>query len=212
MNGKIQESAGYLKGCSNLETETFKLYDALSKKINQPESSFVLGLAYDSLKCSKTLQGILDYFDIAEIQTLGCKKNLSELTSSITEFSKKIAKTNNVNYEMTCQLLKELSALEDQLSEVYTNYAESTMMIVLAEEFSPLLIDTNYFKKIFEAFKMEKQKHKETILDVIYSVETKEAERFRNAAPHVKYQNPDSWIRDSSMHSFANPPASPQPQ
>lgn len=212
MNGKLQESASYLKGCSNLEAETYKLYEALSRKINQPESSFLLGLAYDSLKCAKTIQGILDYFDQTEIQNLVCKKNLSELTSSVTDFSKKIAKTNNVNYEMTCQLLKELSVLEDNLSDVYTNYAESAMVKVLSEEFSPLIIDCNYFKKIIEVFKEEKQKHKETIMDVIYAVETKEAERFRNTSPHVKYQNPDAWTRDSTIHRFANPPASPQQQ
>ena len=113
---------------------------------------------------------------------------------------------------MTCQLLKELSGLEDQLSEIYTNYAESAMIRTLSEEFSPLVIDSNYFKKIIEAFKQEKQKHKETILDVIYAVETKEAERFRNTSPHVKYQNPDAWTRDSTFHSFANPPTSPQQQ
>jgi hypothetical protein len=212
MNGKLQESASYLKGCSNLEAEIYKLYETLSRKINQPESSFVLGLAYDSLKCAKTLQVILDYFGLSEIQNLVCKKNFSELTSSVTDFPKKIAKTNNVNYEMTCQLLKELSGLEDQLSQIYANYTESAMITVLSEEFSPLVIDCNYFKKIFEAFKLEKQKHKETILDVIYVIETKEAERFRNTSPHVKYQNPDAWTRDSTIHSFANPPAPLQQQ
>ena len=74
------------------------------------------------------------------------KKNLAELTSSITEISKKISKTNNVNYEMTCQLLKELSGLEDHLSENYTNYAESAMIRALSEEFSPLVIDSNIQK------------------------------------------------------------------
>ena len=40
-----------------LKIEAFTLYETLSKKINPPESSFILGLAYDSLKCAKIIQG-----------------------------------------------------------------------------------------------------------------------------------------------------------
>jgi hypothetical protein len=210
MNGKLQESAQYLKCCNNLETETFKLYETLSRKINQPESSFIIGLAYDSLKCAKTIQTILDYFDLTEIQNMNCKKNFVELTSNVTEFSKKITKTNNVNYEMTCEILKELSVLEDQISEVYTNYTESGIIKVLSDEFSTLEINSNNFKKIFETFKEEKQRHKQTILEIIYAIETKEGERLRNATPLVKYQNPEAWIRESTFHNFANEPVSTQ--
>jgi len=138
MNGKLQESALYLKCCNNLETEAFRLYEILSKKINQPESSFILGFAYDSLKCAKTIQAILDYLDLTEIENMTCKKNLKELTSNVSVFSKKIAKTNNVNYEMTCEILKELSNLEDQLSEIYTNYLQSSSIRVISDEFSTL--------------------------------------------------------------------------
>ena len=63
MNTKLQESAVYLKGFNDLELQSFQIYETLSKKINQPESSFLLGLAYDCLKCSKILQGILYHLD-----------------------------------------------------------------------------------------------------------------------------------------------------
>jgi hypothetical protein len=53
MNDKLQESAQYLKNCMIVENEAFKLYETLSKKINQPESSFILGIAYDNLKNTK---------------------------------------------------------------------------------------------------------------------------------------------------------------
>jgi len=212
MNGKLQESIQYLKCLNNLETETFSLYETLSKKINQPESSFILGLAYDSLKCAKTIQKILDSYDPAEIENISCKKNLLELTSTIIEYSKKIAKTNNVNYEMTCEILKQLSTLEDQLIAVYSNYIESPSMRVLSDDFSPLAINTTNFKKIFEFFKEQKHKHKETILEVIYIFEAKEADRLRKATPLVKYQNPDAWIHESAAHNFAETQVSAQQQ
>ena len=66
MNEKLQESVQYLRYCNIIENEAFSLYDALSRKVNQPDSSFVLGLAYDSLKNAKVIQGVLDFFDLAE--------------------------------------------------------------------------------------------------------------------------------------------------
>ena len=206
MNGKLQESATYLKCYNNLENETFKLYETLSKKINQPESSFILGLAYDSLKCAKTIEAILDYLDPSETENMNNKKNFAELSASVSEFSKKIYKTNNINYEMACEILKELDNLENQLIEAYTNYLESPLIKIASDEFSKLSINLNNFKKIFETFVEQKQKHKETILEIIYSFEAKEADRLRSATPLVKYTNPDSWIHESTLHAFSNSP------
>jgi hypothetical protein len=203
MNGKIQESVLYLKCCSDLETETFKVYENLSKKINQPESSFILGIAYDSLKCAKIIQAILDFFDPTEMENMDCKKNLAELTNNASFFNKKISKTNNVNYEMTCELLKELSNHEEQLSRVYTNFVESSLTRI-SDEFSPLVINRENFNKIFQSFADQKQRHKEIILEMIYSFERKEADRLRNATPLVRYKNPDSWIHETYTNPVPN--------
>ena len=107
---------------------------------------------------------------------------------------------------MTCEILKELSTLEDQLGEVYNKYKESTALRILSDEFSTLPINTTNFKKIFENYVDQKQKHKEIILELILAIETKEASRLRNATPLIKYSNPDAWIRESTFHNFANPP------
>ncbi len=206
MNGKLQESTIYLMNCNNLETQTFKLYETLSKKINQPESSFITGLAFDSLKCAKTIQAMLDYFDIAETENVNPKKEFAELTTSVTDFCKKIRKINNVDYETVCESLRELSNLEDQLTSIYTSYAESALMRVLSDEFSKFAINTKNFKKIFENFAAQKQAHKETLLEIIFAFETKEADRLRNATPVVRYKNPDSWIQGSTFNTVPNTP------
>jgi hypothetical protein len=206
MNGKLVESTLYLKSCGNLETETFKLYETLSKKINQPESSFMLGFAYDSLKCAKTIEAILDYFDLAQTENSNLKKEIVELTSNVSDFSKRISKINNVDYETICESLRELSNLEDQISLVYTTYAESSLFRVMSDEFSTLAINTKNFKKIFENFNGQKQAHKEAILEIIYAFETKEADRLRNATPVVRYKNPDSWIRTPTFNPVPTAP------
>jgi hypothetical protein len=204
MNDKLQESAQYLRCCSNLEIEAFKLYETLSKKINQPENSFILGIAYDSLKCAKIIQGILDYFDLPDTENMNCKKNMSELATKMTRFSKRISRTNNLNYEISCEILRELTILEDRLSETYTNYLQSSASKIVADEFSRLAVNLSNFKKIFETFIEQKQKHRETLIEIKYCFEVKESERLKQLAPIVKYPDPDSWIQDSTIHAFPN--------
>src|SRR5208283_2305782 len=143
---KLQESAQSLKCLNNIEIEAFRLYETLSKKINPPESSFILGLAYDSLKVAKIIQGILDYIDLPETENLNCKKNLFELANSISKFNKRLMKTNNVNYEISCEILKELTDMEDQLSAVYISYLQSAALKIVADEFSKLALNLSNFK------------------------------------------------------------------
>lgn len=207
MNEKLQESAQYLKCCTKLELEAFNLYETFSKKINQPENCFIAGFAYDSLKCAKIIQGILEYIDASETEKTNPKKNFAELTDSVSAFTKKIAKINSVDNEVASEILKELVTLEDQLTEAYTDYAQSNAVRVMSDEFSKLQANLNKFKKLFETFAEEKQKHKETIIEIACYFETRETERLRHAAPVVKYQNPDSWILQSSLHSFSTTPA-----
>ena len=168
MNEKLEESAQYLRCCSNIEIEAFRLYEKLSKKINYPESSFILGFAYDSLKCAKITQGLVDNFDLPETENMNCKKNLSALATEISLFSKKLSKINNLNYEIFCEILKELIALEDLIGEAYTNYVQSPATKILADELSKIVtVDLNNFKKIFETFVEQKEKHRETIIEIM---------------------------------------------
>ena len=204
MNEKLQESAQSLKCFNNLETEAFRLYEMLSKKLNPPESSFILSLAYDCMKDAKILQGILDYIDLPALENSNCKKNLAELASNISKFTKRLSKTNNLNYEISCEVLKELTNMEEQLSEVYVNYLQTPAVKIVADEFSKLALNLSNFKKIFENFAEQKQKHRETLIEIIYCFEAKESERLRTMAPTFKYKNPDAWIHESTLHAFTD--------
>jgi hypothetical protein len=202
MNEKVEESAQYLKCCSNIEAETFRLYETLAKKINNPESSFILGFAYDSLKNAKTIQALLEAYDIT--QNGNCKKNLATLTNEVQTFTKIISKINNLDYESLIEVFKELINLEDILSHVYSEFLLTPAPKILAEELSNLVtVDYNNFKKVFENFSQEKEKHRETIIEIIYCFEAKEAEQHKHVQPVVKYQNPDSWITQSTLHAFS---------
>ncbi len=207
MNEKLQESVQYLKCCSRLELEAFNLYGTFSKKINQPENCFILGFAYDSLKCAKIIQSILDYIEAPDIEKTYPKKNFLELINSVSAFTRKVSKINSVDNEVASEILKELVTLEDQLTEAYTEYTQSTAIKTMSDEFSKLEINLDKFKKLFESFADEKQRHKQMIIEITCAFDTRETERLRHAAPVVKYKNPDSWILESSLHSFSTTPA-----
>ena len=207
MNDKLRESLQYLKQCSNIENEAFKLYETLSKKVNQPESSLILGIAYNSLKNAKIIQGILDCLDLTEIENKNVRKELSELCTEINMLENKISKINNLGYLVSCEMLKESISLETLLSKIYTIYLESNLARVIVDELSKTgTVSLDSFKKVFEYFIEEKGKDKETITESIYILEAKEKENRRQITPIIKYQNPDSWIHESTIHSFSSIP------
>ena len=207
MNEKLQESAQNIKCFISIETEAFRIYEAVSKKINQPESSFVLGLAYDSLKCSKILQEILNHLDVSEIDNGFCRKEVTELVAEISTFSKIISKLNNLNPLLTSEILSELINMEDLINDIYTNYLQSSTTKFVADEFSKLIPQSsNNFKKVFDSFVEQKEKHREILIEVLYSLEAKESERARHVTPIVKYQNPDAWYHESTIHAFTKIP------
>jgi len=207
MNDKLQESLQYLKQCSNLESETFKLYETLSKKLNQPESGYIIGNAYNSLKNAKIIQGILNCFDLTEVENKPVKKELAELTAETVLLEKKISKINSLEYLITCEMLKEAINLENLLIQTYTKFLESNSAKVTATELAKMgTLTFDSFKKLFEYIKEEKAKNKEAIVESLYILEFKVKENQKQITPIVKYQNPDAWIHESTIHSFADTP------
>jgi hypothetical protein len=208
MSDKLKESLEYLRCCTALENESFRLFETISKKINQPESSYILGIASDSLKNARIIQGILESFDLPEQDNKTAIKELSELASEIMLLEKKISKINNLEYLISCEMLKESMKLADLLSEVYTSYLKSSLVRLIVDELSKTgLISLPNFKKIFEHFIEEKGKHKEIITETMYILEVKETETRRQITPIIKYQNPEQWIHESTIHSFSTPTA-----
>jgi hypothetical protein len=203
-NEKLQEYAKYLRCCSNLELESFGLYRLLSSKMNNPESSFVLSIAYDSLKNSKIVQSLLEALDQSKAENKNCGKNLSKLFEEIQEFSKYLSKIRNIENDRLCEILKELVNLEELLGLVYTNFQQSTGPQLITDELSKsATTDLNNFKKIFDSFVENKTKHRETLVEIIYYFETRETTKTKYLTPTVKYQNPDAWINQTSLHVFS---------
>jgi hypothetical protein len=203
-NEKLQGYVGYLHCCSDLEVESFRLYQLLSNKMNNPESSYILGIAYDSLKNAKILQSLLEAFDQTEKTNKDCEKSLAKLFEEIQNFSRSLTKVRNIDSELFIDILQELLNLEDLLSLVYTNFNQSTGPKLITDEMSKLVTtDLGNFKKIFDSFVENKTEHRETITEIIYYIEGRE-KKPKYTSPVVKYQNPDAWIKITSLHAFSN--------
>lgn len=193
---KVQENAKILSCSSNLETEAYQLYRNVSEKMNKPESSLILALAYDSLKTAKILQDLLSSFDLAEKGIKNCKKNRLKLWEKIHAFSQNVQEMQNINDEAFCQILKELISLEDLLLEGYAEIIKSDAPRILAEKLSEItLTELSAVKKLFESIVEEKQRHRLTLIEVNYTFEKREANKKSLFSPVVKYQNPDAWIQ-----------------
>lgn len=202
LNERLEESAHYIKSCSNIEAETFRLYEALSKKVNYPESAFILSIGYDSLKNSKILEGLIETFDLCTRDDN--RKNLGALFNEVSAFSKKILKINNIDYESLVEIIKELISLEDLLGKAYSNYLESFGPRTMADEMEKLFsVDFDNLKKIFENLIEEKEKHRQTMIEIIYCFESKQKDKLKHLTPTVRYQNPDSWMNQSTLHAFS---------
>ena len=204
-NEKIQTYASYLSSCNEVESETFQLYQLLSRKMNNPESAFIQGMAYDSLKTSKIIQSLLETLGQIDMPNKDCEKNLVKLSEEIKVFIKSLARIRNINNELLIDILKELLNLEDTLSIIYSSFNQSQGPKIITDEMSKLVTaDLDNFKRIFELFVENKAEHRGTISEIIYYFEGREAKRPRYTTPVVKYQNPDAWIKITGQHNFAN--------
>jgi hypothetical protein len=193
---KLQEYIKTLSCCSGLEMETYPMYRNLSKKMNKPESSLILAIAYDNLKTAKIIQDLITNFEANQQGIKNCKRNQQKLWQKINAFSQNIMELQNINDETFIQIFKELVILEDLLIESYTENIKSDASTILADKLSEIVLtEPSTVKKLFESIIEEKHRHRLTLIEVNYIFEKREAKRKPSFSPAVKFQNPDAWIQ-----------------
>ena len=102
----------------------------------------------------------------------------------------------NINDEEFCEIFKGLAELEDLLSDGYCFLQELKIPECLANELgksTPVNLDNlnRVFNRIFE----DKQRNRETLIEIGYCFATKNPMRAKVSAPVVRYQNPDAWSK-----------------
>jgi rubrerythrin len=194
----MKNSTRHLLCCSGLEEETFCLYQCVAKKMNNPElRSLVVNIAYDSMKHSKTIRELLKTVEKTEVTTKNCRKNYSELWKEIAEVSEQVSKMQNVNNEEFYEIFKGLTELEDCLIEEYCYLLEHKIPEGLANELNKLTpINMDNLNKIFDGIIEDKQKHRETLIEIGYCFAAKDSIGAEDSTPTVRYQNPDAWNKE----------------
>ncbi len=192
---KLENSTKYLLCCSGLEEETFRLYQTIVKRMNQPEvCSLILSIGYDSLKHSKVIKELLKTIKKPDFYREECPDPISELWQYIAELYKQITEAESVSDQEFVEIFKALTDFEDCLSESYSKVLHSGVPQILSTELGKLtMVSTENLKRVFEEIIKDKELHREVLVDVGYNFSSKEKLTTDNA-PIVRYKNPDGWI------------------
>ncbi len=192
---KLENSTKYLLCCSGLEEETFRLYQTIVKRMNQPEvCSLILSIGYDSLKHSKVIKELLKTIKKPDFYREECPDPISELWQYIAELYKQITEAESVSDQEFVEIFKALTDFEDCLSESYSKVLHSGVPQILSAELGKLtMVSTENLKRVFEEIIKDKELHREVLVDVGYNFSSKEKLTTDNA-PIVRYKNPDGWI------------------
>ena len=160
-----------------------------------------------SLRQPKVLQNLPSHSRLLRPNRPGKHKNQkrpNRLSSELSTFSKEIQRINCLNYQSSCEVLKELTKIEKLLTDTYSSYAQSSAIKAIAQEVTKYTsVNVDNFAKVFQKIAEEKERHREELVEIIYALEQTEANRLRQITPVIKYQNPDAWIRGSTIQIFS---------
>jgi len=196
-----RSTSKYLLCCSGIEEQTFQLYRTCAKKVKHPEvDALLVGIAYDSLKHSKTLSELAKNIIKLEFDSHDCTGDMAELLDGLYTCTEELQKIEKLDAATFSEILKKLADVEDVLTECYTEVLQPENLEAIALELQELnYVDSYILKSVFEKIIQDKQNHKETLVNLMYFFAKKETEKTQSTAPMVKYRNPDAWNRASGV-------------
>jgi rubrerythrin len=203
LSRRMKNFTRHLLCCSAVEEETFHLYQCVAKRMNNPElRSLVVNISYDSMKHSKTIRELLKTVEKTEINIKKCRKNWSDLWKEIIEVSEQVSKMQTVHDDEFHEIFQGLAQLEDCLIESYCFLLEHKIPESLANELGKLTpINMDNLNKIFDGIIEDKQRHKETLIEIGYCYASKDSIGAEDSTPAVRYQNPDAWHKEQIAQS-----------
>jgi rubrerythrin len=172
-----------------LEKELYQLYSNLSEKVEDVSAKTLFAyIATDSLKHSTILVAIIEEVNGSKAREQDCDENMLYNKKVIKALSKDVAKSEGVSREKLISLIDTLVGFESLLlSEYkkafhleYSGFAEY-------ERDKDQETDLN----IFNLIAGDEERHQRILLAITNLCDKKLS--FRNDAPIVKYQSPDSW-------------------
>jgi rubrerythrin len=172
-----------------LEKELYQLYSSLSEKVEDISAKMLFSyIASDSLKHSTILVAIIEEVNGSKAREQDCDENIMYNRKVIKTLSNDLAKSERVSRDELISLIDTLVGFETLL---FTEYKKAFHL-----EYSGFAeygrdkgheADLNIFNLIVD----DEERHQRILLAITDLCDKKLS--FRNDAPVVKYQSPDSW-------------------
>ncbi len=173
-----------------MERELFELYTKLSLKVEDLSSKTLFAyIASDSLKHSTVLVRIIEEAGGSKLKEQDCDANIRYHIDLIKALSTDISRTKKIDREELLSIIDTLAGFETLLFDEYAKAfrVDTTKLIEEDEDPNKNEYDINIFSLIVK----DEDLHKEILLSLVNICDKKLD--FKDNAPVVKYQRPDSW-------------------
>ncbi len=160
--------ASFLNCLSILENDTFRLYKALSDKVEQPlVKSLLFNIAIDSQKHAVLLKGIGDSIAKIEVKPKDCEVKVGEAWRVTKAFYHEIASKEKISKKELHQLVEKLGVLESIAGEEYNIFLQLKTLELMTEEINRLCnINSGNLKRIFESIINDEKHHRELLATI----------------------------------------------
>lgn len=172
-----------------IERELYQLYSNLSEKAEDlAAKSLFAYVATDSLKHSTILVTIIEEAGGSKVKEQDCNPTIAYNIELIQKISKDISKRQAVDREELISLIDSLVSFENLLYNEYSKaFCLQTTPLEETERGKTDKPDLNIFSLIVD----DEVLHKRILSSIVNQCDKKLD--FKNNAPIVKYQRPDSW-------------------
>ena len=172
-----------------MERELYQLYANLSEKVEDLAAKALFTyIATDSLKHSTILVKIIEEAGGSRVREQDCDENIMYNIELITALAKDISKRKIIGREELISLIDTLAGFEKLLYDEYSKaFSLETTRFMEDERNKSHESDLDILSLIVD----DEDRHKRILLSIVNLCDKKID--FKNTAPIVKYQNPDSW-------------------
>jgi hypothetical protein len=189
MNDEIMVFERQTLSLALIEKELYQLYTNLSEKVEDLAAKALFSyIATDSLKHSNILVTIIDEVNGSKAREQHCDENIVYTKQLIKALSKDVAKSETISLDELISLIDMLVGFENLLVNEYKKafHLEYT-------GFTECELDKNQEIdfNIFTLIVGDEERHQRILLAITTLCDRKLS--FKQDAPIVKYQNPDSW-------------------
>ena len=172
-----------------LEKELFQLYTDLAEKVEDVSAKTLLAyIATDSLKHSTILVAIMDSVNGSKVKEDDCDANITYNKELIKSLTRDVSKSKGVSHDELISLIDTLSGFENMLLKEYKRAFHLEYIPDTDNEFGK---DEEQDMNIFSLIVDDEERHQKILFKLTKLCDSKAS--FKNNAPVVKYQRPDSW-------------------